>query len=518
MTRSLEVDVLVEYWTVLEEERGVLAGKGGAGLLGFAVLLKFYIQHGRFPRGRAEVPDAAVRFVADQVKVDAADIGLYEWSGRTAERHRSQVRRHLDFRECSVEDADRLTGWLAAEVCESDRDPGLVREQLLKRCRAERIEPPSAGRIQRIVASALHRAETTSTARISRRLTGTVRTRLEELVARVADEDVDGTADPGDDMLALVKTAPGNVSLESMLAEIHKLRAVRAIALPADLFGDVAPKVLAGWRARAAAESPSHLRAHSTDLRLTLLTALLVCREREITDVLVDLLIATVHRIGARADRRVTKELIDAFRKVTGKENILFSIAEAALETPDDSVREVVFPAVSGGEQTLRELVHEYKTKGPVYRRTVQTTLKASYTNHYRRGLIELLDVLDFQSNNTTHRPVLDALDLVARHADARLTYYPMGESVPSHKAVAGDWETLVYRDDERGRRRVVRSTYEICTFQALREQLRCKEIWVVGADRWRNPDQDLPSDFEARRQEHYTALRKPLDPTAFID
>jgi hypothetical protein len=59
-------------------------------------------------------------------------------------------------------------------------------------------------------------------------------------------------------------------------------------------------------------------------------------------------------------------------KKVTGKENILFSIAEAALAAPDDAVREVVFPAVTGGEQTLRELVHEFKTKGPVYRRTVQ--------------------------------------------------------------------------------------------------------------------------------------------------
>src|SRR6266542_5296432 len=61
-------------------------------------------------------------------------------------------------------------------------------------------------------------------------------------------------------------------------------------------------------------------------------------------------------------------------------------------------------------------------------------------------------------------------------------------------------------------------SAYEICTFQALRERLRCKEIWVEGADRWRNPDEDLPADFEDRRVEHYTALRKPLDPTAFID
>ena len=44
----------------------------------------------------------------------------------------------------------------------------------------------------------------------------------------------------------------------------------------------------------------------------------------------------------------------------------------------------------------------------------MQTTLKASYTNHYRRGLIELLDVLEFRSNNAAHRPVIEALALVS--------------------------------------------------------------------------------------------------------
>jgi hypothetical protein len=57
---------------------------------------------------------------------------------------------------------------------------------------------------------------------------------------------------------------------------------------------------------------------------------------------------------------------------------------------------------------------------------------------------------------------------------------------------------------------------YEVATFRELRERLRCKEIWVVGADRWRNPDEDLPADFEARRAEHYRELRKPLDAEAF--
>lgn len=40
----------------------------------------------------------------------------------------------------------------------------------------------------------------------------------------------------------------------------------------------------------------------------------------------------------------------------------------------------------------------------------------------------------------------------------------------------------------------------------------------MVGADRWRNPDEDLPADFEDRRTEHYQTLGKPLDAGAFIE
>ena len=39
----------------------------------------------------------------------------------------------------------------------------------------------------------------------------------------------------------------------------------------------------------------------------------------------------------------------------------------------------------------------------------------------------------------------------------------------------------------------------------------------MTGAGRWRNPDDDLPKDFEANRAENYQALRKPLDPATFI-
>src|SRR5690606_25639707 len=52
---------------------------------------------------------------------------------------------------------------------------------------------------------------------------------------------------------------------------------------------------------------------------------------------------------------------------------------------------------------------------------------------------------------------------------------------------------------------------------KALREGLRCKEIWVDGANKYRNPDEDLPADFDENRDEHYLALNKPKEAEEFI-
>jgi hypothetical protein len=146
---------------------------------------------------------------------------------------------------------------------------------------------------------------------------------------------------------------------------------------------------------------------------------------------------------------------------------------------------------------------------------------KASYTNHYRAGLIELIDALEFRSHNTMHRPMLDALELIKRYrveTTHATQYYAHGEHVPVAGVIPADLAELLHRADKRGRQRVQRTVYECGVFQTLRERLRCKEIWVVGAEKWRNPDEDLPADFEAKRAELYAALRKPTNADAFVD
>ena len=78
-------------------------------------------------------------------------------------------------------------------------------------------------------------------------------------------------------------------------------------------------------------ESPSHLREHPQPTKLALLCALLVLREREVTDTLAQLLISTIHRINAHAEQKVVEEFVKDFRRVRGKDTMLRRIAEASL-------------------------------------------------------------------------------------------------------------------------------------------------------------------------------------------
>jgi Domain of unknown function (DUF4158) len=198
------VDEMVEFWTLLDEDRFLLEGRRGPTALGFALLLKHYSRHGRFPRGRAELPDAVVEFVARQLAVPAADLGSYEWSGSTIEYHRSQIRAHLGFRVATINDQEKMTAWLATNVAHAERRPDRVREELLSQFRMDQLEPPTPGRVLRMVRSALRTAEQNWTLLITTRLDPPMRARLLDLIATEAEvDDGDDTDGPQDSETAL---------------------------------------------------------------------------------------------------------------------------------------------------------------------------------------------------------------------------------------------------------------------------------------------------------------------------
>ncbi|WP_336207007.1 DUF4158 domain-containing protein [Nonomuraea sp. LPB2021202275-12-8] len=434
MRRTLDEDELIEHWLLIGKEPDLLTGRTGPSKLALALWLKFFAQHGRFPEGRSELPDEAVAFVAGQVKVPATELGQL----------------------------------IARRTASPDKEPD--------------GKAASEGAAAEAIAEA-GGAQTAANANTTDQAAG----------HEQGQEEQDEDELEGADIFAAIREEPGNVSVKSIEREAFKLGAIRAIQLPEDLFTDIAPAVLLAWRSRVAAEAPSHLREHPDAIKLTLLAAYLHCRQREIIDALVDLLITTVHRINARADTVVTKEFINELKRVSGKENILFKMTRAALEAPEETVSEVIYPAVPGGVDTLVALLHEYTHKGSTYRQHRQRVFKASYTNHYRTGLVQILEALEFGSTNTVHAPMMTALALIKRYkaeATNRTKYYATGESVPVDRIVPAELAELMYRTDKRGHQRILRSVYECGVFQTLREQLRRPRAAVRAQLPWRPLDQ----------------------------
>ena len=222
-----------------------------------------------------------------------------------------------------------------------------------------------------------------------------------------------------------------------------------------------------------------------------------------------------VHRVAHRAETRVERELIADFKRVSGKNTLLFEIAEASLAHPDDAVKDVVYPVAN--ESKLRDLVREFKATGPAYRQQLHSVMKSAYRSHYRAMLIRLLDTLEFHSNNESQRPVLDALAVVKKYANSRMHTYPLDLQVPIAGIVRGPWQQTVMEQDERGTPRINRHAYEMCVLLAVRERLRSRELWVSGAQRYRNPDEDLPADFGDERDAYYAALNLPREATLFV-
>lgn len=112
-----------------------------------------------------------------------------------------------------------------------------------------------------------------------------------------------------------MKEDAGAVSVETVLDEIAKLKQLRALGLPETLFRNVPAKLVTHYRQRAGSEKARELRRHPPEVRYNLLAALCWQRQREITDILVELLIHIAHRVGVRAEEKVEIELMKYAKK-----------------------------------------------------------------------------------------------------------------------------------------------------------------------------------------------------------
>lgn len=96
-----------------------------------------------------------------------------------------------------VADEDKLIFWLAREMCLVETSWERLRAALLARCREERMEPPAARPVERLLGAAEAMFEREFTTATMERLPAAAVTALQGLIA-VPDPVPDGEGDSGD--------------------------------------------------------------------------------------------------------------------------------------------------------------------------------------------------------------------------------------------------------------------------------------------------------------------------------
>ena len=499
-------DELVEFWSMTPDELGLLKGSSESHRLGFALLLKFFQIEGYFPRTHREIPDEAIEFVAKFLDTPSSTFKDYSFSKRLLKSHCAEIRSFQGFRSSTNQDAKEAQEWLSKQAL-LDQSETYLLERLQQWYYERCIERPVKARQERIVKAAIQASDRVVFKTVYDRLSSSSKMALSDLLSQ-SDDQEDKTR------FVHLKFDSGRPSLESVFTEIEKLETINKIALPSDLTQDISEKLLHSLYLRGGTESVWDLRRHPEYVGYSLLALYCHKRRGEIIDGLAYLLIQLIHKIGTRAKKKVIQQLIGDQRTVHGKSRLLYKLADAALGNPDGVVKDVLFSVVN--EETLETLVKEYQTKGVGYQRHVQTLVRNSYRGHYRRMVPKILEVLKFQSNNVHHRPVIEALDYLKILQSSQQRFIDI-EDVPVESIVPEELRPLVIESNGKKGKRINRIHYEVCLLQALRACLRCKEIWIEGANRYRNPDWDVPQDFTDKREKYYRTLDQPMETDTFI-
>jgi TnpA family transposase len=146
--------------------------------MGFALQLCALRYPGRLLAPGETIPIEVLRFLADQIGIEAGDLAGYASREGTRHNHLAQLRDLYGFKSFTGRGAAELRQWLLDQAFHTTSNLDLA-ERFIARCRETQIILPEISTIERLCAEMLVATERRIDAVISDRLDGRTRQRLD---------------------------------------------------------------------------------------------------------------------------------------------------------------------------------------------------------------------------------------------------------------------------------------------------------------------------------------------------
>ena len=462
-----EREIARHYTLGAEDLAQIVAKRGDANRLGYALVLLYL----RFPGRVLEVgetpPDAVLLYVARQLGVPASAFAAYAHRAATRRAHLGQAMRsggHSSFDRAAAHAAVAFLTAAAQTIIRPGQLAGILVEELRRR----RAALPSPFVLEAVIRGARRRAE---------RLGHEVLTAgLDEAALGRLDALLDQRATSKLTWLGWLRTAPQSPAPKNMLKLIERLRHVRALGIDRTRADALPPPMFERLADEAARVAVQHLAGLNALRRRAVLAAAAIALEAALTDAALVMFEKLMASLGRAAERKADERAARSMREVQGDLR-MFALSGRAMieargrgESLDGAVAAKVGWARFEAAVARAEALSRPELVDP-------TSELIARHKSVRVFAPRLLEAFAFEGSAAV-KDLMAALELI------RVTYAAGKRKLPASpplRFVPRRWRPFVV-----GQGGVDRAAYELCAFSELRERLRAGDVWVAGSRRYR--------------------------------
>ncbi|KTC69026.1 Tn3 transposase DDE domain protein [Legionella birminghamensis] len=495
------IDLTINEFDLTEEEIGFIKTRHSSKQLAFALLFKYYQKSHEFINDLTKLPVYLINQVANQLNIPPVISNI---SLRTYGNYISLIRKYFKTSFSKKTHYKELEIWIRDVLLPNHHlADDEIKNQALQYLKDRGIESFKEKTMTRIILDASNAFE------------NCLFEKLQNSLSTEDEAQLNGLLLPYKESLSYlgwINKEINNPSLDSILGLMEQLSVLNRFNFDLSAIQAIPRKRIVHYSEAFTRLNPSDLKQMTDNKRCAHSFMYCHTRKEELIDKTIDMFNRIIRNVIHKSEKRVVKKLINDVKKVYGKDTILFNIAEICLEQPDGTIRDKIFPII--GQDKLKNIIDEYKKKGPKYQSLLHQQIRSSYASHYRRMIQPLLENMAFRSNNAEHQPILDALLLIKKYFDSNKIYFPDHEYVPID-CLPDKWKRRIV-DPNSGK--IKRICYEVYILKKLADRIRCREIWIEGSFKHRNPDEDLPNNFEENKEAHFKDLSLPIDGDVFIE
>lgn len=507
--------------TISHESLNLIQSKyGDENKIIFGILLLYFERVGRFP---SEDNEALMQTLSDICtilknanKEESIIKSVLNPSSRTIKRFKGEIRSYLNVKLLNKAELNDFLDYCKAVIFPKSFKWEQNLEQAYAYLKKHKIEPCSSLDLDKLLATAHREFESAFFSEIAESLSEKTKEALDKLLE---DVDIETSSDQESTepniTLGQLKEDKPKLKIDSILYEVKKYKFLSNIHIPKIQSGS--RQLLIKYYERIIVEAPSLIKKHNSSIRYAYLAIFCVIKKQMMTDTLTDMLLKLLHRIRSRSERTVDTDLKNDNKRVKGKLGTLLVLAKKSVDHPAGIIQDTIYTCVP--HEHLSQIITEFGEDGQWYFNKIKAKALSLYSHNNRRLVWALIDALTLKTDDKLSN-VLSAIHIIKKiniENDVSLKnrlYNPiiLKNLVPEH------WHPfIILTTDHATKVNINWQALELALFEKVEKKIPTKNIWVEDAYRYRNPAEDVPSDFDENEDYYFDLLGLPKDTDVFI-